>query len=90
MNLPKTLTLAEKFKHLRFQQNLTQRKLAELTGVPKSTIGHIESGKIEVLSSDVFNKLVEIDELSKYALWLLNDHIKPDRIDAMLEFLQNN
>ena len=87
MNLPIGLSLVDKFKLLRKREKLSQRGLAAATNLPQSTIANFEAGRTKTINTDVFNSFVEHDELSKYALWLLNDQIDPDRVDAMLEFL---
>lgn len=87
MNLTIKKSLSDKFKLLRKEQKMSQRGLADATGIHYATIGHLESGKIETISTDIFNKFVEHEELSKYALWLLNDNIDDKTIESMLAFL---
>lgn len=81
------MPLPDKFKLLRGRENnISQRELADILDIPKSTIGHLETGKIAVISTEVFNKFVEHDELSKYAFWLLKDDIGDETMKAMLAF----
>lgn len=46
-----------RIKELRMQQKMSQRKLAELSGVPKTNVGDIET----------YKKLPRLDELEKIA-----------------------
>ena len=88
MNLPIEETLADRFKLLRKLEKLSQRGLAAETGIPKSTIGNIESGDVETLSSELFKKISEKKRFSKYALWLLDDQIDDEKANAMMAFLR--
>lgn len=86
LNFPIGLSLSDKFKLLRDQENLSQRALAVKIDIPPTTIAGIETGKGTVISGEIFNKFVESDDLAKYAFWLLNDNIDDETIDEMLAF----
>lgn len=88
MNFPIEETLSDRFKLLRKIEKLTIRGLADETGIPKSTIGSIESGQVKTINSEIFKKISENDRFSKYALWLLDDQIDDEKADAMLAFLR--
>jgi len=86
LNLPIGIPLSDKFKLFRKLEKLSQRGLAEKLGIPKSTVGRIETGELEIISTEVFNKFVENNELAKYAFWLLKDDIDDETIDEMMAF----
>ena len=87
MHLPIGVPLSDKFKLLRKRENnISQRQLAHILDIPKSTIGRIETGELEMISTEVFKKLADNDDLAKYAFWLLMDDIDDNTIDAMLAF----
>ena len=86
MDFPIGETLSNKFKLLRRYENLSQRGLATETGIPPTTIAAIETGKIKVISTEMFNRFVDSDRMAKYAFWLLKDDIDDETVDAMLAF----
>ena len=88
LNLPIDKTLADRFKLLREMEKLTIRGLATETGIPRSTIGSIESGQAKTLSSELFKKISTNERFSKYALWLLDDQIDDEKANAMMAFLR--
>ncbi|MFD1065636.1 helix-turn-helix domain-containing protein [Oceanobacillus locisalsi] len=54
--------IAAQIKHLRQQQKMSQQQLADLAGVPKSTIGRIEAGTI-IPKADTLLQLSEALEI---------------------------
>lgn len=61
--------IGENLKKIRKSRNLTQEKIAELTGLPQSTISNIEknisSPKIDTLSKLAKGLGIEVSELIK-------------------------
>ena len=90
MKLTIGLTLSDRFKLLRREENYTQRDLSKALGIPQTTISSIESGNVKTINTTTFNKFVEHPTLSRYALWLLNDRIDPQCIESMLDFLKTD
>lgn len=86
MNFPIGLSLADKIKLLREWEELSVRGLESKSGIPRSTISNMETGKTKTINTDIFNRFVEHDELAKYAFWLLKDDIDDKTIDEMLAF----
>ncbi len=65
--------LRNKLKLLRKREGLSQKALADLTGIAQGAIGDIESGRKKNLSGESLSKLCNHQHLRKYALWLLTD-----------------
>ena len=48
-----------KIKEIRKKQNITQERLAELSGVSRQTIASIENGKYEVITNITMKKIAD-------------------------------
>ena len=59
MNFKKIKKMGEKIKELRESKGISQYRLAELTGINRSTINRYENGSIQKIS---FNNLLKICE----------------------------
>ena len=65
--------LSHKLKLLRRQEALSQKALADLTGIAQGAIGDVESGRKRSLGGESLFKLCNHPRLRKYALWLITD-----------------
>lgn len=65
--------ISHKLKLLRKQEALSQKALANLTGISQGAIGDIESGRKQNLSGDSLFKLCNHPRLRKYTLWLISN-----------------
>lgn len=66
-------TLRDKLKVLRERENLSQKGLADLTGISQGAIGDVESGRKQNLSGDSLRKLCNHERFRKYTLWLIHE-----------------
>lgn len=67
--------ISHKLKLLRKQEALSQKALADLTGISQGAIGDIESGRKQNFSGDSLFKLCNHPRLRKYTLWLISDPV---------------
>jgi transcriptional regulator with XRE-family HTH domain len=66
-------SLRNKLKLLRQREGLSQKALADLTGISQGAIGDIESGRKKSLNGESLQKLCSHPRLNQYTLWLLTD-----------------
>ena len=66
-------------QHIRVKKNITQQRLAELTGYPQSFISQIERGKVSVPVSfiDKVSEILKIKDINKYVSYI--DITKPNK-----------
>ena len=62
------MRLGEKIKHLRHRQNITQERLAEISGMTVNYLSKIERGAVSNISADKLSKIastlnIRMDEL---------------------------
>ncbi|MCU6182669.1 helix-turn-helix domain-containing protein [Citrobacter cronae] len=67
---------SEKLKAIRKAEGLTQQQFAELIGISLGTIKNYESSQHEAKALTV-EKVLEIEKLQKYTLWLMTDKTAP-------------
>lgn len=81
------MELGEKIKHFRKLRKLTQSELAEITGIPRSTIQKYESGQIHNVSVSTIEVIANALETSPADLvgWYLGGDKVDLLIDAYLE-----
>lgn len=66
-------TISHKLKLLRKREKLSQKALADLTGVSQGAIGDIESGRKKNFSGESLFKICNHPRLRSYALWLVTN-----------------
>ena len=72
-------SINNRIRELRERDKMTQAELAAKLGVSPSTLGRIEKGEIEKVSSDILVKLARIFEVSTDFLLGVTDY--PDRMN---------
>ena len=83
--------LGEKIKQYRKENNITQKQLAELLGLGRSTVAEMESGKIKGKISNI-KKLADITK-KPLTYWTDGEDIDVvpyDVLDAYIEMLINS
>ncbi|EAA4001815.1 helix-turn-helix transcriptional regulator [Salmonella enterica] len=69
-------TIGEKIRIMRKSEMLTQKQMAELTGIPAGTLIHYEQGKSKP-GADALIKILKPQKLRKYRDWFLFDEMEP-------------
>ncbi|EAY4771227.1 helix-turn-helix transcriptional regulator [Salmonella enterica] len=69
-------TIGEKIRIMRKSEMLTQKQMAELTGIPAGTLIHYEQGKSKP-GADALIKILKPQKLRKYRDWFLFDETEP-------------
>lgn len=69
------MTLAKRVKELREAKNLSQGDLAKMVGVERSSIGHIETGRIQMPSKDILRAIAEALDTSPVELLVAAGYI---------------
>ena len=77
------MELGEKIKHFRKLRKLTQSELAEITGIPRSTIQKYESGQIHNVSVSAIEEIAE--GLETNPADLVGWHSAGDRLDLLID-----
>lgn len=77
------MELGEKIKHFRKLRKLTQSELAEITGIPRSTIQKYESGQIHNVSVSTIEEIAE--GLNTNPADLVGWHSTGDTLDLLIE-----
>lgn len=72
------MQMHEKIKAIREIEGLTQLQLAELSGVPRSTINKLDAGINSNMKAETLQKIAGLPQFEKYALWLLTDKTDPE------------
>ena len=72
-------SINNRIRELRERDKMTQAELAAKLGISPSTLGRIEKGEIEKVSSDILVKLARIFEVSTDFLLGVTDY--PDRMN---------
>jgi len=75
------ITISNKIKNIRKLEDLTQKKLAELTGIPHNTIKRLE-GKGNKPSFEVIQKLCSL--FPQYTLYLIHDEMPLPRTQGQI------
>ncbi|EKL9634168.1 helix-turn-helix transcriptional regulator [Salmonella enterica] len=70
------MELSEKIRIMRKSEMLTQKQMAELTGIPAGTLIHYEQGKSKP-GADALIKILNPQKLRKYRDWFLFDETEP-------------
>lgn len=71
------MQIHEKIKSIRQAEGLTQVQLADLSGVPRSTINKLDAGINSNMKAQTLQKIAVLPQFEKYALWLLTDKTAP-------------
>ena len=66
------MAIAQRLKELRESRSLSQSDLAELTGIPQSTLSHYERG-VEVSATNLIKLAFTFQVTSDYLLGIEND-----------------
>ncbi|ECX7405923.1 helix-turn-helix transcriptional regulator [Salmonella enterica] len=69
-------SIGEKIRIMRKSEMLTQKQMAELTGIPAGTLIHYEQGKSKP-GADALIKILKPQKLRKYRDWFLFDEMEP-------------
>ncbi|ECW1079430.1 TPA: helix-turn-helix transcriptional regulator [Salmonella enterica] len=69
-------SIGEKIRIMRKSEMLTQKQMAELTGIPAGTLIHYEQGKSKP-GADALIKILKPQKLRKYRDWFLFDETEP-------------
>lgn len=69
--------IGEKLSLVRESERLNRKQLAEITGVPYSSLTYYESGR-STPPTDITMKIFSHPRFQKYALWFFTDQIAPE------------
>ena len=83
------MTFGERLRELRKLRHITQRDLAERTGVDYTYVSHIERGKTPPPSAATIHRMAEVLEADEDELMVLAGKVPPETYRAIAAQLAN-
>ncbi len=69
------MKLGKKIKSIRISEGLTQKRFAEIVGIPLISLKNYELGRKGSVNSSNLLKITNHSQFKKYALWLVTEQV---------------